>query len=76
MLERIKNIIVEYVDVDPDKISEQTNLRMDLGMTSLSLMNMIVDVEEEFGLEIDEADIMEFQILGDVLEYLKQNATK
>lgn len=76
MLERVKKIIVEYVDVDPDKITEQTNLRMDLGMTSISLMNMIVDVEEEFGLEIDEADIMEFQVLGDVLEHLKQNATK
>jgi len=71
MLEKLKNVIVEYVEIDPEDISMETSLKSDLGLSSLALMNVLVDVEDEFGIEIDEEVALEFNTVGDVVEYLK-----
>ncbi len=74
MLTRLVKIIVQYVKIAPDQIKPEMNLRTDLGLTSLSVMNMIVEIEDEFGVEIDDRQIMKFQTLADVVEYLEENA--
>ncbi len=71
MLETIKEIITMYADVDPDKITAETSLRNDLALNSLILMNMIVELEDNFGIEIPESDIMDFETVGDVISYLE-----
>lgn len=71
MLDTLKEIITMYADVDTDEITYETNLRNDLALNSLILMNMIVDVEDHFGIEIPENDIMEFDTVGDVISYLE-----
>ena len=70
MLERLKQIIVQYVEIEPAEITEQTSLRADLGMNSLELINLVVQVEDEFNVDIHEKDAMDFQVLGDVVAYL------
>ncbi len=74
MLERLVKIIVQYVKITPDQVKPDMNLRTDMGLTSLSVMNMIVDIEDEFGVDIDDRQIMKFQTLGDVVAYLEENA--
>lgn len=76
MLDRLRKIIVQYVRIAPDQIREQMNLRADLGLTSLAVMNLIVEIEDEFDVEIDEREILKFQTLGDVMDYLKANGAR
>ena len=71
MLETIKEIITMYAPVEPEEVTLETNLRTDLALNSLVLMNMIVEVEDNFGLEIPESDIMTFDTVGDVVAYLE-----
>jgi acyl carrier protein len=71
MLETIKEIITMYAAVDPEEITLETNLRTDLALNSLILMNMIVEVEDTFGIEVPESDIMTFDTVGDVVAYLE-----
>ncbi len=72
MLERIRELFTEYVEVDPAGITADTNLRADLGLNSLEFVNLITRLEDEFGIEIPDRDAMGFQILGDVVEYLEK----
>lgn len=71
MLETLKEIITMYADIDPDEINENSSLRSDLGLNSLVLMNMIVEVEDHYDIEIPEENIMNFDTIGDVIEYLE-----
>ena len=71
MLERVKSIILEYVDLDPDTLTADTSLRGDLGLNSFILVNLITAIEEEFDVEIPENEIRSFHDLGDLVHYLE-----
>ena len=73
MLETIKEIITMYADVDPDEITGETSLRNDLALNSLVLMNMVVELEDHFDIEIPESDAFNFDTVGDVIAYLEEN---
>ncbi len=76
MLDKIKEIACQYVEIDPEEITEKTGLKAELGLTSLALMNLLVDVEDAFGIEIDEAAALEFETMQDLLDYLSSNGSK
>lgn len=76
MLDKIKEIACQYVEIDPEEITEKTGLKAELGLTSLALMNLLVDVEDAFGIEIDEAAALEFETVQDLLDYLSSNGSK
>lgn len=71
MLDTIKEIITMYADINPDEITEESSLRNDLGLNSLVLMNMIVDLEDHYDIEIPETDVMDFDTVADVMGYLE-----
>ena len=73
MLEKIRNIIVQYVDVKPEELTPEIEFRGDLGLTSLAMMNMLVEVEDEFGIEVDEDAALEFEKLQDLMDYLSEH---
>ncbi|MGI5898832.1 MAG: acyl carrier protein [Christensenellales bacterium] len=73
MLNYLKEVIGKYVEIDVNNITMNTNLRADLGMNSLELINLVVQVEDELGVEIDETDAIDFQVVGDVVEYLNNS---
>ncbi len=73
MMDKIKEIIAQYTEIDLNKISEDTQLKTDLGLNSLAMMNIVVELEDAFGVEIDESTAMEFVTVGDVLAYLNKN---
>ena len=56
MLEKIAEIICEYVYIDPAEITEQANLRTDIGLSSLDLMSVASDMENTFGVNSREGD--------------------
>ena len=72
MLEKMREIIAEYVEIKPEDITLETSLKSDLSLTSLALMNLLVELEDEYNIEIDEEAALEFVTIGDVVNYLKE----
>ena len=72
MLEKIKEIILEYVEIDPSSITLESSLRTDLELDSLQLANLVVEIESAFSVEIDERDASSLQTIGDLIEYIKK----
>ena len=74
MLERLKKLIKENMpDADVEHADESTKL-VDLGIDSIGMMMLSMSMEEEFGVEF--TDAVPFVTVQDVLDYLKENATK
>ena len=72
MLEKIRNILVEYVDIEKEQITMETNLINDLGLSSLDVVNIIVAFEDEFGIEIPDRKLSEIVTAGDVVNLLQE----
>ena len=73
IFEKIKNIIVEQLQVSDTAITEDSSFIDDLGADSLDLVELIMALEEEFGLEIPDADAEKVVTVGDVVNYIKEN---
>ena len=69
MFEKMKDLITQYVEVDPDSITEESRFIEDLGFNSYDIMCMLGDAESEFDVEIDEEAIMQCKTVGDLLAY-------
>ena len=67
MLEKIAEIICEYVYIDPAEITEQANLRTDIGLSSLDLMSVASDMENTFGVKISERAILTTKTVKDLI---------
>ena len=70
--ERIAEIIVEQLGVSRDDIESESSFTDDLGADSLDLVEMVMAMEEEFGVEIPEEDSEKLQTFGDAVAYLKE----
>ena len=73
IFEKIKNIIVEQLQVSETAITEEASFIDDLGADSLDLVELIMALEEEFGIEIPDADAEKVVTVGDVVNYIKEN---
>ena len=74
MFEKVKQLLIDELQVDADKITEEAELANDLGVNSLELADMILLCEEKFDIEISDDDIHQFITVGDVVKYLENNA--
>lgn len=72
MLERIITVLSKYTDIDPERITEKTNLRNDLALDSLQLVTIACALEEEFDVEIPDRDAMNIQTVGDALRFIEE----
>ena len=73
MFEDIKNIIVEELDIDPERITESTSLADDIGADSLDVLQMLMTIEEEHGITIPDEELATFETVGDILAFLEKN---
>ena len=71
MLEKMKEIIAEQLNVDEEAITEATSFKEDLGADSLDLFELVMALEEEFDVEIPSEDLEDLTTVGAVMEYLK-----
>lgn len=72
MYEKICEILLNYVEEPEGGLTPETKFVDDLAMTSLDIMTMIGDVEDEFDIEIETADLRELYTIQDFIEYLKK----
>lgn len=72
MLEKIKEILAEQLGCDAGMITEETSFKDDLGADSLDLLEVIMALEDEYGVEMNTEDLSELNTVGDVMNYLKE----
>ena len=71
MLETLKKLLAEELQIDPNTVTLDAELASDLGLNSIELANLAMLCEEKFDLTIDDDDIHKFVTVGDVVEYLE-----
>ena len=71
MLEQIKEIVAESLNVEADTLTTDTSFKEDLGADSLDLFEMVMALEEEFEVEIPTEDLENIKTIGDVENYLQ-----
>ena len=69
--ERVRDIIVEQLGVDPDEVKMNANFRDDLEADSLDLVELIMQFEEEFGGEISDEQAQKIVSVGDAVKFLE-----
>ena len=70
MLSMIRKTIIEFVDIDEEKITEETNFVTDLNINSYDFANIIGKFEENLSIEIPDRDLRKLETVKDVREYL------
>lgn len=77
MLEKIKAILSKNLKIDPSEITEKTNLRKDLDVDSLALVEIVMEIENTFGIgEISDDDIPKLKTVGDIVNYIEEQKKK
>lgn len=76
MLEKMKPIIAEQLSVDEAEITEASNFKDDLGADSLDLFELVMALEEEFGVEIPSEDLESIATVKDVIDYLRNKGVQ
>lgn len=73
MLEKLIAILSNYTEITDKAITSDTLILRDLGLNSYALAEMAGDVEDEFGIEFSDSDLMKIQTVGDVLDFIKEH---
>jgi acyl carrier protein len=71
--DRLKKIIVEQLGVDEEEVTPQASFVEDLNADSLDLVELIMSLEEEFGMEISDEDAERIQKVSDAVEYIEEH---
>ena len=74
MLDKLKEIIVQFADVNPDDITENSTLRADLGLSSFDIVNLSVALEEVFEVEFEESEIPTLNTVGDIIVSIEEKS--
>lgn len=73
ILEKLKKIIVDQLGVDEESVMEEATFVDDLEADSLDIVELIMNIEEEFDMEIPDADAEKIVTVGDVVEYIQEH---
>ncbi len=74
--ERVRKIIVEQMDVNPDQVTLDAKFIEDLGADSLDVVELVMALEEEFGSEIPDEEAEKLVSVGDVVKYIEDLRAK
>ena len=69
--ERVKKIVVEHLGVEPDKVIDSASFIDDLGADSLDTVELVMEFEDEFDLNIPDEDAEKIQTVGDAIKYIE-----
>ena len=72
--ERVRKIIVEQLEVSPDKVKPEASFADDLKADSLAVVELVLALEEAFKIEIPDEDTEKIKTVGDAINYIKSHA--
>ena len=73
VLDKIKSILSSQFGIDEDQISENTDIVNDLGADSLDVVELMMSIEDEFGLMVEDEEVAEMKTVGDVVNYIENH---
>ena len=71
MLQEIIDIICEFVETDPEEITEASSLRNDIGASSFDLMNIAVEIEQRWNLRVPDEQLPLIKTVGDIVKLVE-----
>ena len=74
VFEKVKDIIIDQLNVDEDEITMDASFIDTLGADSLDLVELVIAMEEEFEMSIPEEDIDKISTVGDVVDYIESHS--
>ena len=73
IFEKVKDIVVEQLGVEAEKVTKEATFVDDLAADSLDIVELVMGIEEEFDIEIADSEAEKIVTIGDVVEYIKNN---
>ncbi len=74
ILDRVKKIVIEHLDVDAEKVTEKASFIDDLGADSLDNVELVMAFEDEFGIEIPDDAAELIKTVGDAVSFIGEKA--
>ncbi len=69
----VKEVVVEQLNVNPDEVKMESKFVEDLGADSLDVVELVMALEEKFGIEIPDDQAENIQTVGDAVKYIEEN---
>ena len=73
VFEKVREILCDQLDLEPEDITLDTNIIEDLGADSLDLVDFVMSLEDEFDKEIPDEDIEKIKTVGDIVSYIENS---
>ncbi len=70
VFERVREVLAERLSVEESDVTEEANFQEDLGADSLDLVEMIMELEDQFGIKIPDEDAQKIQTVGQAVDYV------
>ncbi len=71
--EKVKQILSEQLSIDESEITLDADIAEDLGADSLDVVDLIMTIEDEYGIEISDEDVESVKTVGDFVKYIEDN---
>ena len=71
IIEIVNNFLIEYIETEPEKLSETASLKDDIGIDSLDFVDLVVIVERNFGFKINPEEMADVTTLGHFYDYIE-----
>ncbi|CAN5368456.1 acyl carrier protein [soil metagenome] len=72
--ERLQSIVAEQLGVEPDQVVREAEFVQDLNADSLDMVELVMSLEEEFGVEISDDEVENIRTVGDAVDYIDEHA--
>lgn len=73
VVEKVAKIISNHFDIEAEKVTDQLNIKDDLNADSISVMEFVLELEDEFGTEISDEDAEQIETVGAAVDYIMNN---
>ncbi|MFN4245444.1 MAG: acyl carrier protein [Brevinematia bacterium] len=73
VFDKVKDLIVDQLGVDASKVTPEASFIEDLGADSIDIVELIMALEEEFGITISDEDAQNIRTVGDAVKYIESN---
>lgn len=74
IFDKLKELDVDQLGVEEDEVTMEATMQDDLGADSLDLVDLVMSVEEEFGVKVADEDLENIKTVGDIVNYIEERA--